>query len=327
MAVGTVTRASFLAAGFALMAFGPTQAQELPPDPVGVWSLQDENASISTASLTDRYYTNGLQLGYVTGTDGVPGFLTGVARDLWAGGQVRFGINLTQQIFTPRDTAAPAVPPGDRPYAGTLLGTFFLQRDTPDSRSLIGLGLGWVGPAAGGEQIQNGFHDLIGQAKVNGWSSQLKNEPLFELTSTRTYRIPTGTVFGLETDALPNLGVGLGNLRIYAETGAQIRIGQGLDSDYGAPRLFPASTGGTVFRPTRPFAWYVFLGADGQGVAHDLTLNGNMWHNSPNVKLIPYMGEIEAGLTIMAFGARLTYTQVAQTQEFKHQKGGIGTRQ
>lgn len=35
------------------------------------------------------------------------------------------------------------------------------------------------------------------------------------------------------------------------------------------------------------------------------------------------MGEAQGGLALMAWGMRLTYTHVVQTQEFKHQKGGL----
>jgi hypothetical protein len=41
------------------------------------------------------------------------------------------------------------------------------------------------------------------------------------------------------------------------------------------------------------------------------------------VALTPLVGEIEAGLAMIFYGARLTYTQVFQTQEFQHQKGGL----
>ena len=39
-------------------------------------------------------------------------------------------------------------PPGDRPYAGSLLGTFSLLQDVPEYRSSMSLSLGVVGPAA-----------------------------------------------------------------------------------------------------------------------------------------------------------------------------------
>ena len=296
-------------------------AQELPADPHAIWTLQDENASVSSSDLTDRYYVNGLHLGYVSGTDAVPEALQRAGAELWNGGQLRYAVSVTQQIYTPYDTGAAVTPPGNEPYAATLMGNFQLYRDVADSRSMIGVAVGVVGPWALGEQMQNGFHNLIGQAG-NGWHDQLRNEPLAELTSARTWRLPTGSLGGMETDVLPDLAVGLGNLRIYAQTGALFRIGQGLDSDYGPSRLFPGPSGGDAFNPTRPFVWYVFAGADGQGVAHDLLLNGNTYQPSPGVAPIPYLGEVEFGFAIMVAGMRLTYTQVVQSQEFQHQKGG-----
>jgi lipid A 3-O-deacylase len=327
---GYLRRAAMLAA--ALTVAAPTgQAQTPPAAPkptpastASTWTLQDENASVSSGKLTDRYYVNGLRLGWTSAPDSVPGFLTGVGQAVWGSdGQLRFGFNLSQQIFTPADTASTNPPSNDRPYAGVLLGTFALQRDVPDSRSTLSLGLGVVGPWALGEQVQNGFHDVIGQGHTNGWHAQLHNEPAVQLTSARTWRLPTGTLGGLETDALPDLAVGLGNVRIYAQTGAVFRIGEGLDSDYGVARVAYGPSGGDTFTPTRPFAWYVFAGADGQAVAHDITLDGNSFRDSPNVKLQPFVGEFEAGLAVMAFGARLTYTHVLQTQDFKNQKGGL----
>lgn len=317
-----IRRTLVLSLAAALLA-ATARAQDMPADKVATWTLQDENSSISTQSLKDRFYVNGLHLGYVSGTDGVPAFLQGVGRAIWPeGGQMRLAVSLTQEMFTPADTTAAIPPPEDRPYAGLLLANFALYRDVPDSRSILGLTLGVVGPASGAEQLQEGFHDLIGQTHPAGWNTQLRNEPLGELTSARTWRLAMGTLGGLETDALPDLAVGLGNLRIYAQTGALLRIGQGLDSDYGPPRLFPGPTGGDAFRPTRPFAWYVFAGADGQGVLRDITLDGNDFRSGPSVSLIPYVGEVEAGVAVMVLGTRLTYTQVMQSQEFQHQKGG-----
>lgn len=313
------------AAGLTLGAsLAPAQQAPSTADPTATWTLQDENASISTSKLTDRYYVNGLRLRYTSGTDGVPDFLTGVGHAVWGDeGSQRFGFDLSQQIFTPADTQAYQPPPDDRPYAGVLLGTFSLFQDTPTSRGMLSLGLGVVGPWALAEQVQNGFHDVIGQGHTNGWHYQLANEPAGEITSARTWRLPITSFAGLETDALPDLAVGLGNVRIYAQTGVVLRLGQGLDSDYGVARIQPGPSGGDAFKPTRPFAWYVFAGGDGQGVMRDITLDGNDFRSGPSVKLDPYVGEIEGGVALMAFGARLTYTQVMQTQEFVHQKGGL----
>jgi hypothetical protein len=300
------------------------RAQQLPPpDPTGIWTLQDENASISTSSLTDRYYVNGLRLGYTTGTSAVPDPLGAIARSIWGDGRQRLSFDLTQYIFTPADTAATIPPPGDRPYAGILLGTLGLLSDTTTTRSTLGLSLGVIGPGSGAEQLQNGFHNLIGQNKDNGWGTQLHNEPALELLASRVWRLPITQFGGLETDALPEVQAGLGNVRIYGLAGVNVRLGQGLNSDFGVARLPPGLSGGDAFTPTRPFVWYVFAGVDGQAVGHDVTLNGNTYQSSPSVNLTPWVGEFQAGAAIVAHGVRLTYTQVFQTQEFAHQKGGL----
>jgi lipid A 3-O-deacylase len=325
----TKPRAARVACGLllpVLLAPLPALAQtpdKPPTDSASIWTLQDENASISTEKLTDRYYTNGLRLGWTSGTNAVPDALERLGQSLWGDGQRRISFDLTQQIYTPAATAARVPPPGDRPYAGLLLGNFGLMQDTDNRRTTVGFSLGMLGPAAGGRQVQNGFHDLIGQAHTNGWDTQLKNEPVFQFISQGTWRLNTGSIGALETQALPDLTVGAGTLRVYAQTGVTLRIGQGLDADFGVARLRPGQTGGDAFVRTRDFGWYIFAGVDGRGVAHDVTLDGNTWVASNGVKHEPFVGELQGGFAVLAFGTRLTYTQVVQTAEFRHQKGGL----
>ena len=295
-----------------------------PADPASIWTLQDENASITTSRLPDRNYVNGLRLGWTSPTDTlVPGFLADMGHVLWGDGQQRIAFDLTQSIFTPSDTQDVRPNPHDRPYAGVLTGNFTLLQDSDTWRSVLGLQVGLVGPGAGGEQIQNGFHDLIGQGHNAGWGYQIHNEPVVELLSQRVWRLPIAQFSGLETDALPDLEVGAGNLRVYGLTGAVVRIGQGLNSDFGVARVRPGMTGSDAFTPTRPFVWYVFTGLDGQVVTHDITLNGNTFENSAHVSIQPFVAEAELGFAIMFRGLRLSYTQVIQTQEFHGQHGGL----
>lgn len=313
--------------GFAMtfMAASPVRAQDAAPsDSAAIWTFQNENAAITTARLTDRYYTNGLRLGFTSATGQVPQPLGDLGRIVFGeGGQQRFSLDLSQQIYTPAATDVAVPPPGDRPYAGVLMATLGLLRDAQTTRSTLSLGLGVVGPWALAEQVQNGIHDIIGQRRDQGWDTQLRNEPAIELFGGRTWREPIGHVFGLESDALLQAAAGLGTVRIYALGGTQLRLGRGLGSDFGVARVHPGLSGGDAFHPTRPVAWYIFVGGDGQAVAHDVTLNGNTWQSSPSVTLDPFVGELQAGFAVMAFGTRLTYTQVFQTQEFRHQKGGL----
>jgi lipid A 3-O-deacylase len=300
----------------------PARAQPAA-DPLSIWTLQDENASISAGHPTDRFYVNGLRLGWTSPTGAVPNFLADLGNTLWGGGQQRVAIDLAQQIYTPADTAAVVPNPHDRPYAGVLLGNFSLMSDGDDTRSVLTLSLGLVGPWSGAEQLQNGFHDLIGQNQTNGWGSQIQNVPAVELLHERTWRLPMGTVAGMETDALPSLTIGLGDLRDYLQTGVTFRFGQGLESDYGVPRFRPGLSGGDAFTPTRPFAWYIFAGADGQAVAYDMLLQTSLFRGGPHVSSVWDVAEMQGGFAVMAYGMRLTFAYVAQTQEFNGQTGGL----
>lgn len=297
---------------------------EPQPDPSAIITLQDENASISASNrLTDRFYTNGLRLGWTSPTGQVPDILASLGHTLWGDGLQRISLDLSQQIYTPADTSANPADPHDRPYAGYLSANISLLSDTDASRSVLMLSLGVIGPASGGEALQNGFHSLIGQGRDAGWGSQIGNVPAIELLHERTWRLPIGALAGLETDALPALTVGVGDVRDYVQVGGTLRIGQGLDSDFGVPRVRPGLSGGDAFTPTRPVAWYLYAGVDGQAVAYDLLLQSTPFRSGPHVGLVWDVAEFQAGAAVMAFGMRFTLAYVAQTQEFEGQHGGL----
>lgn len=307
-----------------LLASMPARA-EPPQDPASIFTLQIENDAASTFKGTsDQYYTSGLRLGYTSGTNAVPDFLAGIGHAVWGDGMQRVSFDISQSIFTPRNTQLVRPDPRDRPYAGYLNATLGLLQDTDNTRSVLELSLGVVGPSALGRNVQNGFHDIIGDTPNRGWHSQLQDEPAVGVLAERTWRLPITQFSGLETDALPSLTAGVGTVRDYVQAGVSFRLGQGLGSDFGTPRIRPGMSGSDAYTPTRPFAWYVFAGADGQGIARDVFLDGNTFRShSPSVTKRPYLGELEAGLAAMFYGVRVTYTQTWQTESFTRQKSGL----
>ncbi len=297
-------------------------AQALTDDPGAIWTLQGENASLSTGKVTDRFYTNGVRLGWISPIGGGPAALQNLGHGLLGDVQQRFSMDVSQQIYTPIATRLRLPVPTDRPYAGVLMANFGLLADTANRRTQLGLGVGVIGPSALGMQTQNGFHGVIGQGSNLGWARQIGNEPLLQFTASRTWRLPLGTIGGLEIDALPNLSVGVGNLRLYGQGGVTMRLGRGLNADFGVARLLPGLSGGDAYLPT-DFAWYVFFGANGQAVGRDITLDGNDFVAGASVRRLPLLAEAQAGFAVMAWGMRLSYTHVVQTQQFQHQHGGL----
>ncbi len=293
-------------------------------DNANILTLQVENDAVSTLKGTsDQYYTSGLRLGWTSGTNQVPAALQTAANQIWGDGVQRVSLDLSQSIFTPRDTQTRNPSREDRPYAGILGLTGALIHDTGAARTVLSVMVGVVGPGAAGEDVQNGFHNLIGDTPNRGWRTQLRNEPLFEVTPERTWRVPLGDYQGVSFEALPNVKLGFGLERNYFQTGVILRLGQGLDSDYGVARINPGFSGTDAYTPTRPFVWYVFGGVDGQVVGTDVTLTGNNFQSSRHVATKWDVGELELGAAVIYRGVRLTYTQVWQTQEFRTAKSGL----
>ncbi len=307
-----------------LAAAGAAQAQAIRPDPDNIFTIQVENDAVSTLKGTsDQYYTSGLKLGWTSGADAIAP-VAQLGRGIWGDGTTRVSLNITQSLFTPRDTQLDPPNPRDRPYAGELLATFGLVHDTALTRDLVSLSLGVVGPSALGEEVQNGFHSIIGDTSNRGWHYQVPDQVAAQLLFQRTWRLPLIRLGPLETDALPSVTASVGDIREYAQIGGQVRIGQGLDSDFGTARIPPGLNGSDAYTNTRPIAWYAFAGGDGQAVGYDVTLDGNAFRSfTPSVQRIWDVGEFEGGVAIMAFGLRLTYTQTWQTLEFKGAKAGL----
>jgi hypothetical protein len=317
------TAAALLLAG----PFGQTPAraagEQLPAaDPATIVTLQTENDIVGR---TDRNYTAGLRLGVALPTDFMPDLLNDAGHSLLGPGQQRISLYLSQAIFTPKDTQLVIPNPKDRPYAGILTGQLNLVHDTGDARTILGLGLGVLGPSAQGEELQNGYHNLIGIDTAKGWDSQIGNMPVVQLVASRIWRFPVleQTFSAVQMDVLPAVAGSVGTWRDYAQAGGQIRIGQGLDSDFGTSRINPGMTGGDAYTPTRPFVWYAFAGANGQAVAYDATLDGNPFRSGPHVTREPLVGEMELGFAVIYSGIRFSYTHVLQTQEFQGQRGGL----
>jgi hypothetical protein len=319
--------ARLLCLGTALAAApaAPALAQAEPrPDTDGIWTFQVENDAVSTLNGTsDQYYTSGLRLGWTSGADALAP-IASLGHAIWGGGVTRLSLDISQSLFTPHNTQLNPPDPQDRPYAGVLIGTAGLVHDEATTRDLVSLSLGVVGPSALGEKVQNGFHHLIGDTPNRGWHYQIPDQPAVQILIQRTWRFPLAQFFGVETDALPSATAAAGDIRDYLQGGAVFRIGQGLDSDFGAARIEPGLNGSDAFTATRPLVWYVFGGVDGQAVGYDVTLDGSTFRsNSPSVHRTWDVGEMEAGLAIIWHGLRISYTQTWQTQEFQHARSGL----
>lgn len=236
---------------------------------------------------------------------------------------VRRGYHVGQSIFTPRDTGAAVPDPDDRPYAGWLYGgvTWVVERRKTGRVTLdmFQVNFGMIGPAAFGEEAQNQFHRVIGDAPVNGWDFQLDNEPGLELIYERRIGLWTSPRLGpLQASFEPHIGGTLGNVTINGRVGGTVRIGDKLDLDYGPPRVRPALGGASFFLPDPDgFNWYVFAGADVRGVGRNLFLDGNTFDaDSPSVKKHTFVFDAQAGAAVQLGRVQMAASLVYRSREF-----------
>lgn len=295
-----------------------------PPDPRATFHVLSENDSYTfIGPSSDKYYTNGVRLGWQSGEGNLPGFLRPVEAGLAAllgPANSRWGLGIGQNIYTPENTRLRNPDPRDRPYAGYLYANLTLDRRTWNTLDRFEVQAGVVGPSTFGRQAQDFVHDILGDRRPRGWRYELHDEPVFNINAERIWRAPLADLpGGFGVDALPHVGAMLGTVRISASAGARIRIGQRLEQDFGVPRIRPAIADAPAPVGDR-FGWYLFAGASGSVVGRDLFLDGNTWRDSRSVDLRPFVGDLEGGAAVFWHGIRLSYSQVWRSKEFVGQR-------
>ncbi len=302
----------------------------------GSFTIQVENDVFNRLGPSDRDYTSGLRIGWMSGpTSSIPPWLSSATTFPAFFGEPqptridrRWGLSLGQNLYTPENTTTSAFIANDRPYAGwlyvggSLQNTFYKKNDkgaeVPTRQDTLQLDVGIVGPAALGEFTQNNFHRIINVDRVNGWANQLHNEPTLGLTFERRWRTGVTEIFekpGLQLDFVPRLGAALGNVATYGSVGGQFRIGNDLSIDFGAARPRPSLPGSDGYAGSG-FAWYLFAGGDAQVWARNMFIDGNLDGYRTGITRRPFVGEAQAGLALVFEGVRVTFSHVLRTSEF-----------
>ncbi len=299
----------------------------------GSFTIYSENDDYFAG--TDQYYTAGTKLSLLSAplrdflADPVPPPAQWIARGLNplvpAGTDCKLGLSLGQNIYTPVNIHTPTPDPTDRPYAAWLyVGVLFqsynlagLNADASRWLDAFEVNAGMVGPAALGEEMQNGVHRLLGYEHALGWSHQIHNEPGLDLDYERKWRFQTtGARTGLGAQLIPHLGACLGNVFTYANAGLEARAGWKLPSDFGTDLIHPSGDTNSA-RPDGSV--FLFGSVEGQAVARDITLQGNIFEDSPSVPMNNFVADLSAGLGLGSRHWQLTYTQDVRTREFTGQ--------
>lgn len=254
----------------------------------------------------DYYYTNGFQVDFFheklqkspINRILIP-FRTPKAGITWSGLQLR------QEIFTPKDLALDTISAGDHPYSSTLTLAQKSVFVLPDKqlRIVSGLRVGVMGPASLGFKTQELAHLISNPSRPpQGWDYQVRNDLIFnyDLQVEKGFITHQMARFGIK-------GKGrLGTLHTDLETGLWFR----LDARNGYfNRLGPKGGPGlNVVFSLSATAGYVF---------YDATLQGGVINKSSPYIVAPdqmnrWLGNLEGSLTFEYYRHQLEiYTQIS----------------
>lgn len=266
----------------------------------------------------DRHYTGGSHVAFARDLDTLPESVRKLPPFSWSADRAAvFAIG--QRIYTPGNTNPKPEEPADRPYAGWV----YLQSDVRTQKGpvvdhLTGT-IGYIGPAAGGKQVQKISHHIIGSRDFGGWDSQLPSEPTLAVGYSRALPgLFSRSLAQLTLDLSPYAGATLGTPYTYANAGLVARIGRSLPDDVPIAAI-SLGTPHDGFRGAQAFGWYVWAGVEGRAVGWNSFLDGNAFRDSPSVDRKPFQYDIALGFVAAWPRTRVGFTLVHRSKEFDGQ--------
>lgn len=255
---------------------------------------------------------------------------------------IKFG----QSMYTPNDPSRTDLITDDRPYAGLLyVGMSWNRRshEAPSATERLDtreITVGVIGPWSLARQSQNLVHDAIGEERFLGWDHQLKNEPALQLAMDRKfkeYRSSGAITPGFSADTIRSIGLRLGNIETSTALAVEGRIGWNLPNDFGS---YPIRPGAENRPPSAAVAArrmpgdgsaagapragiHLFGTLEAKLVAHDFSLDGNLFRSSHAVTRRPWVAQAALGFSaqglLAGHGVKLAAMRVYRTREFGQQ--------
>jgi len=260
-----------------------------------------------TSSKNDMYYTNGLELFYR--------FLSKNENPKINKKITEFRIG--QYLYNPRFINKEAVDINDRPFAGYLFAeagkSFFYQSESVLKTDFQ---FGFLGPNALGEELQEGFHKIIGYKKVYGWENQIHNALGFQthvMYSKKMFASKPNDFVDLHFQSEANLGT----IFTGVSTGFMARIGFKKLLPVYDSNLHDASVSSQQQFNVREFYFYAMPSVNYQ--FYDATIEGSMFNDTSPVTfdLVPLRFNGEAGLKYRYNNFNISYSFIYRGRELE----------
>lgn len=275
---------------------------------------------------TDRHYTSGVMLNYISDVDDGPRRLRELGvrfPGIEPEDEMHVSVSIGHEIYTPTEIHTAELLNNDRPYAGYAYMAAGFSSANDKEVETWQLSVGVVGPSAQGEHVQNSVHRAIGVDEALGWEHELKDELAISIAYEKKWlnRAWTRSLStNIEADMIPHVLAAVGTVQNYAGLGATWRVGQGLQSDHGPPKVRPSMPDSQFFDLGDRHTWYLFMGIDTRFMAQNIFLDGNNFTRSHSIDREDWVTDVQAGFVWTNRRFRVGYTYVIRSREFKQQK-------
>ena len=228
--------------------------------------FQADNDSF-LAQGSDRYYTNGVFIYYRKALDISTG--TTLANKV-------LGFEIAQKLFNPQSAAIPSVDYLDRPFAGYLYAGASLNLLYKNESNLKLTGrIGVIGPASGGQAIQEFIHKTFGFYPPEGWQYQVRNDIELNLSGEYNRLLARASWIDVSAATYVNLGTGF----ICAGAGPLFRFGNFNQLFQSVSTQSTASTGKNSLLHEHEFFFYYKPLAN--VIGYDATIQGSIFKSHP----------------------------------------------
>ena len=237
--------------------------------------------------------------------------------------------SIAQEMHTPDDIENPDPPLDDQPYAGVLYLDSAIYTRQERWAHAWQLRVGVVGPASHADDVQRWYHEVTGNHKPMGWSTQMPNELVVNVGYTGSYLLAAGELGGSASwRVIPVANVGLGNYFTGAGLGLYGEIGWNLVDAFGGTALRQGFNGASTVGVGPVKGWSVSLsgGVAGYGVVHYLPLDGTVFKDSRSADSEPFIGMGTLGLSVrhdnfVFFLGRTYFTKTFETERRRPEFG------
>lgn len=287
-----------LAAGALSIAL-PARAADWPD--LSRLAIHLDNDEFTGNRPDDRWYSSGGRIDWLGANPSpaplVPVSCANLPASLQRQSARRFG-SFGQDIYSQNSRLNTTPDPDDRPVSALLYLQFGRSAvgetiNGTSSHAMAKLEIGVTGPAALGEQVQNGLHDLLGVDRVRIWGSQVRPRLGINLHLACTIqlaRVRQDSRSPLVLNARYEFS--LGNL--LTQAGVSLAVAAGPDARrMHIPR--PARLANPVVRPIR--RWAAIAGVSVRAVAYDASIDGDTYGYQSRVSTRPLQGDVFVGLT------------------------------